>query len=232
MRLMFIAVVSSAAVAGSAAAQTPIGASGFAIENSATIVSDYRFRGVSLSDEKPALQLESTVSHDSGLYAGAFTSTIEEYGVDADGDGAMAEVDISAGWAFSFAGFDVDAGAVAYLYPDASNVNYYVAPVSISRAFGAWSVTAGYEYTPAQRSLADLDGDYVWFGASWESDSLPISFTASVGREEGAWAPEGKTDWLVGAHHSLDRFDLGLSWTGADGADKGSALIAELRSNF
>src|SRR6186997_2987340 len=132
MRLVFIAFIVSTAGTGVSFAQTPLGA-GFAIESEAGVVSDYRFRGLSLSNEKPALQLETTLSHDSGLYAGAFTSTIEEYGVDADGDGARAEVDISGGWAFSLAGFDIDAGAVAYLYPDASDVNYYVLPVSVSR---------------------------------------------------------------------------------------------------
>jgi uncharacterized protein (TIGR02001 family) len=231
MRLVFIAFIVSTAGTGVSVAQTPLGA-GFAIESEAGVVSDYRFRGLSLSNEKPALQLETTLSHDSGLYAGAFTSTIEEYGVDADGDGARAEVDISGGWAFSLAGFDIDAGAVAYLYPDASEVNYYVLPVSVSRAFGDLSVTAGFEYTPAQRSLADLDGSYVWLGADWGSEFLPVSLTALVGREEGAWAVDGKTDWLVGAFYALDRFELGLSYTGADDADAGSALIAGLKSRF
>jgi len=231
MRLVFIAFIVSTAATGVSVAQTPLGA-GFAIESEAGVVSDYRFRGLSLSNEKPALQLETTLSHDSGLYAGAFTSTIEEYGVDADGDGARAEVDISGGWAFSLAGFDIDAGAVAYLYPDASEVNYYVLPVSVSHAFGDLSVTAGFEYTPAQRSLADLDGSYVWLGADWGSEFLPVSLTALVGREEGAWAVDGKTDWLVGAFYALDRFELGLSYTGADDADAGSALIAGLKSRF
>jgi uncharacterized protein (TIGR02001 family) len=44
---------------------------------SATLVSDYRFRGVSLSDEKPAPQL--TVAYDSpaGWYAGAFAAPVK-----------------------------------------------------------------------------------------------------------------------------------------------------------
>ena len=234
MRLVFIAAFAGAAGAGSAAAQetSPGIGLGFALESAATIVSDYRFRGLSLSDERPALQAEANLSHGGGFHAGFFTSTIEEYGVDTDGDGAKAEVDVSGGWLFSLAGFDIDAGATAYFYPDASDVNYYVLPVSITHAFGEWSVTAGYEYTPAQRSLADLDGEYVWLGADWASEYLPVSFTAALGREEGAWAPEGKTDWLVGAYYTLDRFDLGLSWTGADAEDAGNSLIAELRSSF
>src|SRR5690349_5242579 len=208
MRLVFIAAFAVVAGTSAAAAQIPLGASGFSIESEASVVSDYRFRGVSLSNEKPAFQVEAILSHDSGFYAGAFTSTIEEYGVDADGDGAKAEVDLSGGWAFSLAGFDIDTGAVAYLYPDASDVNYYVVPVSITRAFGDLSVTAGYEYTPVQRSLADLDGSYVWLGADWKSEFMPVSLTASIGREEGAWAVDGKTDWLIGAFYELNRLQL------------------------
>ena len=79
-------------------------------------------RRLSFSNEKPALQLEATLSHDSGFYAGAFAATIEAYGIDADGDGARAEVDITGGFAFSRAGFNIDASATGYFYPDASDV--------------------------------------------------------------------------------------------------------------
>jgi uncharacterized protein (TIGR02001 family) len=40
-----------------------------------TAVSDYRFRGVSLSDKDPAFQPGITVSHESGIYVGAWAST-------------------------------------------------------------------------------------------------------------------------------------------------------------
>ncbi|MDP3736138.1 MAG: TorF family putative porin [Hyphomonadaceae bacterium] len=204
----------------------------FTFDGLATVVSDYRYRGWSLSGERPALQLEANVAHVSGFYAGAFASTIEEYGIDADGDGAKVELDISAGWAASVAGFDLDAGAMVYLYPGASDVNYVVLPVSAARSFGEWSVTLGYEYTPSQSSLGDVDGTYVWVGADWASDSFPIWFSSVIGREEGAWAPEGKTDWSLGAFHTLGPVDLGLTYTDTDEAAAGSAVVAELRSHF
>lgn len=47
------------------------------VSGSAALVSDYRFRGVSLSDENPAAQLSIAYDHSSGWYAGAFASTIE-----------------------------------------------------------------------------------------------------------------------------------------------------------
>jgi len=40
------------------------------ISGGAAVVSDYRFRGVSLSDKDFAFQPYLTVSHESGLYAG------------------------------------------------------------------------------------------------------------------------------------------------------------------
>src|SRR3546814_8220482 len=42
------------------------------------VVSDYRFRGLSLSDEEIALQPTLTLSHESGLYAGVWGSTMPD----------------------------------------------------------------------------------------------------------------------------------------------------------
>ncbi len=206
--------------------------SDFIFDSSAAIVSDYRFRGWSLSDDKPAMQVDATLSHASGLYTGVFASTIEEFGVDDDGDGATSEFDVSAGWAFALDGFDIDVGAMAYLYPDASDVNYYVLPLSLSRAFGGLSLTVGYEYTPRQSALGDLDGSYVWFGADWSSEDLPFWLSSSVGYEDGAWAPDGKTDWSLGAFYGLETLQLGLTYTGADAIGADNALIAEIRNRF
>lgn len=207
-------------------------ASEFTFDSSAAVVSDYRFRGWSLSDDKPAMQVDATLIHSSGFYTGVFASTIEEFGIDSDGDGARSEFDLSAGWAFSLAGLDIDLGAMAYLYPDASDVNYYVLPVSLSHAFGGLSLTVGYEYTPRQTALGDLDGSYVWFGADWSSEDLPFWLTSAIGYENGAWAPDGKTDWSLGAFYGLDTLELGLTYTGADAIDAEDALIAEIRNRF
>jgi len=234
MRPLFISVLFSITGVGAASGQAyeAEAASSFSLDSSAAVVSDYRYRGWSLSDESPALQFDATLAHDSGLYVGMFASSIEEYGVDADGNGAKSELDLLGGWAFSMAGFDIDAGAQVYFYPGASDVNYVVLPISVARSFGELSVNAGYEYTPRQTALGDTDGDYVWLGADWASETFPLWFSATIGREEGGFAPDGKTDWTLGAFHSLDTFDLGLTYTDTDEKAAGSALVAELRSHF
>jgi uncharacterized protein (TIGR02001 family) len=47
------------------------------ISGSVTLVSDYRFRGVSLSRNRPAAQLGAVYDDPRGWYAGAFGSTVE-----------------------------------------------------------------------------------------------------------------------------------------------------------
>src|SRR3546814_1231807 len=49
---------------------------GITVSGSATVVSDYRFRGFSQSNEEAAIQGGITVSHDSGLYLGTWGSSI------------------------------------------------------------------------------------------------------------------------------------------------------------
>ncbi len=47
------------------------------VSGSLSLVSDYRFRGESLSDEQPAAQMNITYDHPGGWYAGAFGSTVQ-----------------------------------------------------------------------------------------------------------------------------------------------------------
>jgi uncharacterized protein (TIGR02001 family) len=47
------------------------------ISGTVSLVSNYRFRGVSLSDDKPAAQLGIAYDDANGWYAGAFASTVE-----------------------------------------------------------------------------------------------------------------------------------------------------------
>ena len=50
------------------------------VSGSATLLSDYRFRGASLSDGQPAVQLGVAWERDDGWYAGAFASSTQLYG--------------------------------------------------------------------------------------------------------------------------------------------------------
>jgi len=78
------------------------------VSGTASIVSDDRFRGVSLTSGQPAAQLEVTYDAPSGWYAGAFGSNAEFY----PGDGQQAQGSGYVGYALRLQhGWSADAGA-------------------------------------------------------------------------------------------------------------------------
>src|SRR5687767_6006170 len=62
------------------------------------IVSDYRFRGISLSGRDPAVQGGVMIEHQSGAYAGIWASSLDK-----DDAGASTELNVYAGYAFEVA---------------------------------------------------------------------------------------------------------------------------------
>ncbi|MFC0135002.1 hypothetical protein CR105_20200 [Massilia eurypsychrophila] len=83
----------------------------------AAVTSDYRYRGISQTRLKPALQGGADfVQKASGLYAGAWASTIK-WTKDAGGDGDI-EIDLYAGKRGELAaGLGYDVGVLTYVYP-------------------------------------------------------------------------------------------------------------------
>ena len=83
----------------------------------AAVTSDYRYRGISQTRLKPALQGGADFVHNaSGIYVGAWASTIK-WTNDAGGDGDI-EIDLYAGKRGALsAGLGYDVGVLTYLYP-------------------------------------------------------------------------------------------------------------------
>ena len=116
-----------------------------AIEGNITLTSDYVFRGVSQTDENPAVQGGFDISGDL-LYAGVWGSNANaNYG-----DGASAEFDFYVGLTKDLGSMSLDIGAVHYDYPGHSATN--TEDVYLIAGFG--SVEVGYYQTTS----AD------WFG--------------------------------------------------------------------
>lgn len=105
-----IAGVALLGVAGAAHAQ---------FSSTVTAVSDYDFRGVSLSAKDPALQVSFDYAFgESGFSVGAWGSNID-YGTDIDGG---LELDLYAGYEASINDdLSWNAGLVWYTYPDSDN---------------------------------------------------------------------------------------------------------------
>src|SRR3989304_7749516 len=103
------AVPSLAAAQAAAAPASPHTFSG-----NIALVSDYKFRGISQTFGKPALQGGFDYSHASGFYAGNWNSNINE------GAGFPAgnlEMDFYGGWKKTWGDWGLDLGAIYYYYP-------------------------------------------------------------------------------------------------------------------
>ncbi|RZM23354.1 MAG: hypothetical protein EOP67_48585, partial [Sphingomonas sp.] len=85
------------------------------VSGSVGLVSDYRFRGVSQSDENLAVQGGITIAHKSGLYIGTWGSNLAGWGTFG---GANMELDLIAGYKLPVGGGGtLDVGATWYMYP-------------------------------------------------------------------------------------------------------------------
>lgn len=225
--MLRLALTSLVALAAASAAS----AQEIKLSGDLAVVSDYRFRGVSLSDEQPAVQGGLTLAGPSGFYAGAWASTINEYGTDASGKGATLELDFSLGRAFSLGAYDLDVGVAAYTYPGGQDVNVVEIPVSVARTAGAWTWTLGAAYTPAQSNTGDEDNSYVYGGAALAPESWPVSLDATLGWEDGAFA-DRKTDWTLGVSRSFGPVSVSARYVGTDAAGVDSAVVASLGVAF
>ncbi len=78
----------------------------------ATLVSDYRFRGISQTDKRFALQGSVTLAHEFGFYTSVWGSSIDDYVA----GGSDVELDLIAGYRRTLGGTTVDAGALYYYY--------------------------------------------------------------------------------------------------------------------
>ena len=169
------------------------------IDGEIAVLSDYRFRGLSLSSKDPEVTAEISVSHESGLYFGAWATNV------ALEDGADdVEVDLYAGFAADAGPLSFDVGAIYYLYPDFSDFNYIELYGSVGTAVGPGTVSLGVAYAPSQDNLGNTDNTYVFVSGDLPVGDSPLSLHGTFGIEDGAFA-DNKKDWLLGASYDLGR---------------------------
>jgi uncharacterized protein (TIGR02001 family) len=173
-------------------------------------VSDYRYRGVSLSGQDAAAQIGATLTYDM-VAIGVWTSTIAR-----TPGGSTHEVDLTASLSQEVAGFEVSATALAYLYPGDGNAAYGELGLGISRDLGPVSLGLAMAYAPRQKNLGHDENFYTALTAGISTRIADVS--ASVGRETGAFAPGGKWDWSLGGGRQFGPLTASLTYIDSDRA--------------
>lgn len=134
------------------------------------LTTDYRYRGISQTRLKPAVQFGADYAHASGFYIGTWGSTIK-WIKDSGGD-ANVEIDVYGGYKTEIAsGLTLDVGVLTYQYPS----NKLAVSANTTELYAALSygpVTAKYSH-----STSNLFG----FADSKGSGYLDISATFDLG---------------------------------------------------
>lgn len=194
-----------------------------------TAVTDYRYRGLSLSNKKPALQAELSVGHHSGLYTRLWGSSI------ADNGGADIETQATLGYNVEFGAFSADVQGAYYFYPGAAADNYGEVAMRLGRSFGPSELGATVSYAPAQRNIGNVDNLYAGLDGSAPLLGGPVTISASFGVEDGAFG-DRKLDWSLGVSGEAAGLSVGLAYvdasrTSGDRLGK-PTLVASVSGNF
>ena len=208
-------------------AATPAAAADWSAE--VGVVSDYRYRGLSLSNRKPAVQGSLSLEHVSGAYAELWASSLTGSGA------SRAEIDATAGYAFSLTeALSFDASATYYAYPGAADANALELTGALEAGDGPFTASLGLSVAPPQQGTRNDSGArktnvYAFAGASYQVPFVPLTLRTSLGYERGPWdmaEGAGKWDWSLGGEADFKRFRVGLDFVGSDAGDE--SVIAAL----
>jgi uncharacterized protein (TIGR02001 family) len=207
------------------------------------LTTDYRFRGVSLSNGDPAIQGGFDIAHESGFYIGTWASSLDAGAAYGD-----MELDLYGGWSGDITdGVSLDVGALYYAYPSedvGANVNYWELLASVGFALGPVDTTVGVGYSPEQDSLGSDDNLYLYTDLGFGIPGTPVSLSGHIGYTDGALAPpllagtadETGIDWSIGASAAIEQFEFSVAYMGVEGPSINNftddAVVATLTASF
>jgi uncharacterized protein (TIGR02001 family) len=191
------------------------------VSGSVSVVSNYRYRGVSLSHNDPAAQLALVYDHPQGWYAGAFASTVrigqpsshEGQGIFFAGYARTMPSGVTWEAGIDYSGFT---GATSYAYSEVYvgaayekvSARLYYSPRYYGRA-----ADAIYGELDAAHRLFDRVQLVAHVGAFWTN-----------GRNFYGTVPDPVFDGRLGLVLEFDRFNVQLSLVGISSASTGYSV--------
>lgn len=203
---MFKRLAINTAVAGALFAG--VGVAQAEVTGNIGVTSNYLWRGVTQSDDGPAVQGGLDYAHDSGLYVGTWASNVD-FGDTSDNN--EIELDLYGGYGGELGAFGYDVGLTYYTYPLADDADFLELGLS-----GSYEMfTAGMAYTISSQvddtsagAESFIEGDlYYYLSAAFE---LPQDFglNATVGRYTF------EADGVAGADLDYTHYRVGVGKSG------------------
>lgn len=222
------ALAASLGGSGAALAQDEADSGPISFSANVTLTTDYRFRGISQTENDLALQGGFDAAHESGFYVGTWASNLAGWGTFG---GSNLELDLYGGYATEISGLAVDLGVVWYVFPGGlDRTSYGEFYGSVGKEFGPVGMTVGANYAFPQDALSlnddKEDNIYVYTNADIALGESPFSLSGHLGYTDGnpengpnGWVPSPTgtyLDWSLGVSVDLPWGPLVLSATYVD----------------
>lgn len=209
-------------------------------------VSEYFFRGLSQSDDGPALQggidWEMEIAKPTSIYLGVWGSNVDFNDGD---DGATLEADFYGGLKgeIGSTGLSWDVGFIYYAYPGAADsLDYDFVEVqgALGYDFGVAAVSASVNYSPENFGNSG-DAIYTKFAVDIPVPGIEgLGLSAYVAHQdiedEAVFGSPDYVEWNIGASYSVAGFDLALNYSDTDispsGDGNSEAVIFSLSRSF
>ena len=183
----------------------------FYLEIEPALVSDYRTRGISQTQNDPAAQTNATLLHSSGLYAGVWPSNVD-FGF---GLKTRHELDYYVGWYWPVTDeVNLDLGYIKYSYPKEGQFNQSEAYAVL----GAYGFTFAAQYSSDTKNLIGEKQDTLYSYIGYENTlPLDVGLKLRYGRNDFKdplfWSARGESS---DAYHEwearLTRDFVGVTW--------------------
>lgn len=186
-----------------------------------TIASDYLFRGISQTDEAPAIQGSIDWKHPVGPFIGVWGSNVDFD----DGDQATVELDWYAGYARSYRQVDMDVRVIYYSYPGANTPRDYdyweIGGTLGFKPLAQMALSGGYNFSP---DFFNESGDAHYLHGEFRYEvpgiPLPLALTGGIARQ---WIKDntvfGTPDywhWNAGIEVTVNELKLALTYADTD----------------
>lgn len=184
------------------------------IEANIALSSEYVFRGISQSDEDPALSGGFDYGFDNGVYLGTWASNVDF------GDDTSTEIDLYVGYAFDLTdSINLDLSAVYFVFPDETDeLNYseYIATLGIGNA--AFGLVLSPDYLGSDAAAAVLSADYSFGLTKALSLDLHVGYTVSDDEDDLSFEEDDDdyVNYSVGLSAPFKGVDLSLVFHDTD----------------
>ncbi|RVT89431.1 hypothetical protein EOD43_21960 [Sphingomonas crocodyli] len=203
-----------------AAFAAPAAASG--ISGGVEVASDYRVRGLSWSDGRPAVTANVGVSLtdaiDFGVTAASLRGSVRHGGADA-------LIRPSLRYFRNAGAVQFGGGVTGYIFPDHSNLGFVEGQALVGTLIGPAQLWLVADYAPRQDAIGG-DNLRIAGQADVAVPMTPFTVSGSIGRSSGSvrdavfarrLRPDGSYwDWRLGVDHVTGPLRLGIAYTGTD----------------